>query len=102
MGLGTRDGDYKGMCSALLRCVNQDFSRVQLGNTMVLYRAEEHRVLELLRNLCLERVLPVAQRLVKSSLCFTLCHLQFFNGKCWVHVSTVSQIGLCLYIYMFF
>lgn len=40
----------------------QDFSKVQLGNTMVLYRAEEHRVLELLRNLCLERVLPVAQR----------------------------------------
>ena len=23
IGLGTREGDYKGMCSALLRCVNQ-------------------------------------------------------------------------------
>lgn len=23
VGLGTRQGDYKGMCSALLRCVNQ-------------------------------------------------------------------------------
>eukprot|EP00752_Nemacystus_decipiens_P006696 g6019.t1 len=65
VSLGTRQGDYKGMCSALMRCVNQDFSKVQLGNTMVLYRAEEHRVLELLRNLCLERVLPVAQRMAR-------------------------------------
>ncbi|CAM9390305.1 unnamed protein product, partial [Phaeothamnion confervicola] len=45
-----------------------DFSRVQIGNTMVLYRAEEHRILELLRNLCLERVLPVAQRAARRKI----------------------------------
>ncbi|CAM9589718.1 unnamed protein product [Chrysoparadoxa australica] len=39
-----------------------DTMYVQIGTTMVMYRAEEHRVLELLRNLCLERVIPVAQR----------------------------------------
>ena len=34
----------------------QDFARVQIGRTLVLYRAEEHRVLELLKNLALGRV----------------------------------------------
>ncbi|CAM9790645.1 unnamed protein product, partial [Discosporangium mesarthrocarpum] len=45
---------------------------------MVLYRAEEHRVLELLRNLCLERVLPVAQRMarVRIGRTFRRCMLQ--------------------------
>ncbi len=65
--LGSTHSD-KEMCRALMGCVHQDFSRVQIGKTMVLYRAEEHRVLELLRNLCLERVLPVAQRMARKKL----------------------------------
>ena len=43
-------------CQAILQTVPQDFSRVQIGRTLVLYRAEEHRVLELLKNLALGRV----------------------------------------------
>ncbi len=58
----------KERCRALMGCVRQDFSRVQIGKTMILYRAEEHRVLELLRNLCLERVLPVAQRMARKKI----------------------------------
>jgi hypothetical protein len=33
--------------------VHQDFSRVRIGQSLILYRAEEHRVLQLLRNLAL-------------------------------------------------
>jgi len=43
-------------CHAVLASVHQDFSKVQLGRSLVLYRAEEHRVLELLKNLALGRV----------------------------------------------
>ena len=43
-------------CHAVLSAVHQDFSRVQIGRTLVLYRADEHRVLELLKNLALGRV----------------------------------------------
>ena len=38
------------------QAVHQDFSQVRIGKTLVLYRAEEHRVLELLKNLALGRV----------------------------------------------
>jgi myosin heavy subunit len=66
--LNANPRDDKAMCRAILACVNQDFSKVQIGNTMVLYRAEEHRILELLRNLSLERVLPVAQRAARRKI----------------------------------
>jgi hypothetical protein len=49
-------------CRQILGSVNQDFSRVAIGNTMILYRAEEYRILELLRNLCLDAIMPCAQR----------------------------------------
>lgn len=49
-------------CRHILSSVNQDFSRVAIGNTMILYRAEEYRILELLRNLCLDTIIPCAQR----------------------------------------
>ncbi len=67
VNLGSTKND-KERCRALMGCIHQDFSRVQVGKTMILYRAEEHRVLELLRNLCLERVLPVAQRMARKKL----------------------------------
>lgn len=54
--------DVVSVCEAILNSVPQDFSKVAVGNSMILYRAEEHRVLELLRNLCLDRVIPYAQR----------------------------------------
>ena len=50
---GTTDAER---CAALLRAVPQDFSHVHIGKTFVLYRADEHRILELLRNLALGEV----------------------------------------------
>ena len=44
------DGTPREYCQAILQCVHQDFSGVRIGKTLVLYRAEEHRVLELLRS----------------------------------------------------
>ena len=55
-------GDARKDCEHILKVVNQDFGAVKLGQTMVLYRAPEHRVLELLRNLALETLVPKAQR----------------------------------------
>ncbi|GMI37880.1 hypothetical protein TeGR_g2408 [Tetraparma gracilis] len=55
-------GDDRDTAKKIMGCLPQDFSSVQIGNTMVLYRADEHRILELLRNLALELIVPVAQR----------------------------------------
>jgi len=55
-------------CRRLLAAVPQDFSEVQIGNTLVLYRANEHRVLELLRNLKLELILPMLQRQIRRAI----------------------------------
>uniref|UniRef100_A0A6S8C1X6 Myosin motor domain-containing protein n=1 Tax=Aureoumbra lagunensis TaxID=44058 RepID=A0A6S8C1X6_9STRA len=53
-------------CTALLNLLqNQEFVDIKIGNSMVLYRAPEHRVLELLRNLALERLVPIAQRALR-------------------------------------
>jgi len=60
--LPVRGGDDRETTKKIMGCLPQDFSKVQIGNTMVLYRAEEHRILELLRNLALELIIPVAQR----------------------------------------
>ncbi|GMH64517.1 hypothetical protein TrLO_g13461 [Triparma laevis f. longispina] len=57
-----KGGDDRELAQNIMGCLPQDFSNVQIGNTMVLYRAEEHRILELLRNLALELIVPVAQR----------------------------------------
>ena len=57
-----KGGDDRELAKKIMGCLPQDFSNVQIGNTMVLYRAEEHRILELLRNLSLELIVPVAQR----------------------------------------
>ena len=37
---------------------------------MILYRAEENRILELLRNLALEKIIPVTQRAVRAAIGF--------------------------------
>jgi myosin heavy subunit len=62
--LGKGD-DLLSVCETILSSVPQDFSSVAVGLTMILYRAEEHRILELLRNLCMDRIMPVAQRQVR-------------------------------------
>lgn len=41
-------------CRTLIAEMKQDLSSVQIGTTMVLYRAEQHRDMELRRNLAVE------------------------------------------------
>jgi hypothetical protein len=61
-------GDDRDTAKKIMGCLPQNFSEVQIGNTMVLYRADEHRILELLRNLALELIVPVAQRGARKGL----------------------------------
>ena len=58
----------KEMCKELLDITKQDFSTVQIGRTQVLYRAPQQRILELLRNLALERVCVIAQSYIRTIL----------------------------------
>jgi myosin heavy subunit len=41
-------------CRTLIAEMKQDLASVQIGTTMVLYRAEQHRDMELRRNLAVE------------------------------------------------
>lgn len=45
----------------ILAYSGQDFSKIKMGATMALYRSEEHRLLELLRALALEKVCAMIQ-----------------------------------------
>ena len=58
--------DYVNYSKAILSSTNQDFNKIAYGRTMVLYRSEEYRILELLRNLSLEYILPPMQRLARK------------------------------------
>ena len=58
----------KEQIKEILDTTKQDFSDVQIGRTMALYRAPQQRVMELLRNLALERVCLVVQRWLRG--CF--------------------------------
>lgn len=54
-----RGDDAVSTCREILKLKKlkqQDFSKVQIGRTMVMYRAAEHHILELLRHLALEKV----------------------------------------------
>ena len=62
--------DLRERCELILKKAFNDEETVSLkiGETMVLYRAREHRILELMRNLALERLVPVAQRAARLGL----------------------------------
>eukprot|EP00013_Stygamoeba_regulata_P023515 CAMPEP_0177666056 /NCGR_PEP_ID=MMETSP0447-20121125/21382_1 /TAXON_ID=0 /ORGANISM="Stygamoeba regulata, Strain BSH-02190019" /LENGTH=1567 /DNA_ID=CAMNT_0019172187 /DNA_START=105 /DNA_END=4808 /DNA_ORIENTATION=- len=51
---GSVQGDVKGSVRALLAALPGDYSAAQIGSTRVLYRAKEHRSLELARNVAVE------------------------------------------------
>jgi hypothetical protein len=60
--------DEASTCKELLQISKQDFSQVQMGVSKVLYRAQQQRVLELLRNLALERVCVKVQAFARGCL----------------------------------
>jgi hypothetical protein len=65
---------YRDCCELILGAITSslaggeaaDGPGVQLGRTMVLYRAEDHRLLELLRNLYLDDIYSIIQRHVRK------------------------------------
>jgi len=64
----TSKDDTRSRVAEILDVSNQDFSDVQVGKSMVLYRAKEHRMLILLRNLALERIIPKVQAIIRGFL----------------------------------
>lgn len=63
-----RAKDDKDLCEEIMQVSSQDFKDVQLGSSRVLYRAKEHRVLQLLRNLALETIVPRCQKVIRGHL----------------------------------
>eukprot|EP00940_MAST-03C_sp_MAST-3C-sp2_P003640 g3640.t1 len=59
---------YREMCEQLLDTMKGDVSGVQMGKTKCLYRAKEHRLMDLMRHLALERVVPTCQRVIRGHL----------------------------------
>lgn len=63
-------GDDIAICREILameKIQKQNFKDVQIGRTMVMYRAHEHHVLELLRHIALEKIVPLAQRVSRGA-----------------------------------
>ncbi len=60
--------DPKGLCEEIIGASPQNFRAVQIGKTRVLYRAEHQKILLLLRNLAVEKILPWLQARFRSCL----------------------------------
>jgi len=60
--------NYRSGAESLIRSMKQDASIVQIGTTMVLYRAEQHRSMELVRNLAVEKTVIYIQKWVRRFL----------------------------------
>lgn len=56
----------KDQTKEILDGTGQDFSQVKFGATMALYRSDQHRLLELLRALALERVCAMIQAIARG------------------------------------
>jgi len=63
----SRKDDYAGLAQEILdNSPQKQFKDVRIGKTQVLYRAREYKILLLLRNLALERLVPWIQARMRS------------------------------------
>mmetsp|Transcript_10110 Transcript_10110/g.17791 ORF Transcript_10110/g.17791 Transcript_10110/m.17791 type:complete len:1254 (+) Transcript_10110:191-3952(+) len=60
--------DPEELCKEILDTSKQDFSDVQYGRSLLLYRSREYKILQLLRNLSLETLIPKAQGVMRAHL----------------------------------
>eukprot|EP01124_Arcella_intermedia_P018223 TRINITY_DN25196_c0_g1_i1.p1 TRINITY_DN25196_c0_g1~~TRINITY_DN25196_c0_g1_i1.p1 ORF type:complete len:1497 (-),score=422.99 TRINITY_DN25196_c0_g1_i1:6-4172(-) len=60
-----KGSSYLALCKELLRTIPGNFENVQLGTSMVLYKAEEQRNLELRRNMAIRNLVIYVQALYK-------------------------------------
>jgi len=65
---GETANELKGLCREILDASPQKFAGVQIGETRVLYRVDDHKMLELLRNLALATVVPKIQLVWRMAL----------------------------------
>jgi len=63
-----RSDDDEAVCREIMQVAKQDFSDVAIGKTRVLYKAREHKILKLLRNLALENIVPVCQKIIRGGI----------------------------------
>jgi hypothetical protein len=66
-GRSTDDAETCREILSLPKIKTQNFKSVQIGRTMVMYRAYEHHILELLRHIALEKIVPLAQRVARGA-----------------------------------
>ncbi len=76
--------DWPAVVTRILDNCNQNLSAVQIGKTMVLYRAPEHNLLELMRNLALEPISIRAQQGIRG------CLARRFMGRYRKHVPALQ------------
>ena len=60
--------DPRERAQQILTHTGQLWANVQIGKSLILYRAEEHRLLELLRSLALSVLVPYLQRIARGHL----------------------------------
>lgn len=62
------EDDEVALAKEVVAASKQDFGDVQYGKTMVLYRAAGYKLLELMRNLALETIIPKQQAFVRGGI----------------------------------
>ena len=70
-------------------CGKHGVNEAQVGKSRVLYRANDHHILELLRVLALDRIVPLCQRIARGAI-----HRRFFRG--FVHALQIYRMLLTL------
>ena len=76
-GLKAKAPNMQGICKEIL---SKEFAgahgvdEAQVGVSRVLYRAKDHHILELLRILALDRIVPLCQRIARGAI-----HRRFFR-----------------------
>ncbi|KAJ1454313.1 P-loop containing nucleoside triphosphate hydrolase protein [Pelagophyceae sp. CCMP2097] len=63
-----KSSDARGQCEEIIKASRQTFERLQRGRTMLLFRADEYRVLELCRALAADRVSAKIQAIGRGKL----------------------------------
>ena len=58
---------YRAMCEDLLKIMPFETSSIEIGKTMVLYKAGSHRLLELRRFLALDKLAPICQSVMRGT-----------------------------------
>jgi len=65
-GYNYRSRNDRDVCEEILESSPFTFNDMQFGKNLILYRAPEHKLLQLLRNLALESIVPICQKVIRG------------------------------------